>query len=198
MVSAGHVGGTRGSNIVSSASNVLLMSVVRGMRGVGGVCEFVYVFGSELVDGEWMRGLGLGFISPVGTWGVLDVCLCFGCGGVGEEWVGDLDHMLLMRIKLKTIHKRITDSNGDQKKRFNIIKTLLGRQKKLVLLDYNDPLTLASTLILICILWITLRIFVQSFHCLRVHYLRTHLGRWILLCLLVQTYITGLLYISIC
>ena len=37
MVSAGHVGGTRGSGIVSSAADVLWMSVVRGMRGVGGV-----------------------------------------------------------------------------------------------------------------------------------------------------------------
>ena len=39
MVSAGHVGGTRGSGIVSSASNVLWMSVVHGMRGVGRMCE---------------------------------------------------------------------------------------------------------------------------------------------------------------
>ena len=46
--------------------------------------------------------------------------------------------------KTQTIHKRITDSNGDQKKLFNIIKTLLGRQKKLVLPDYSDPITLAS------------------------------------------------------
>ena len=30
-----------------------------------------------------MMGLGLGFTNPVGTGGVLDVCLCFGCGGVG-------------------------------------------------------------------------------------------------------------------
>ena len=37
--------------------------------------------------------------------------------------------------KTQTIHKRITDSNGDQKKLFNIIKTLLGRQNKLVLPD---------------------------------------------------------------
>ena len=29
--------------------------------------------------------------------------------------------------KTQTIHKRITDSNGDQKKLFNIVKTLLGR-----------------------------------------------------------------------
>ena len=44
-----------------------------------------------------MRGLGLGFTNPVGTEGVLDVCLCFGCGGVGGvggEWVGGLDQGL--------------------------------------------------------------------------------------------------------
>ena len=33
------------------------------------------------VGGEWIRGLG--FTNPVGTGGVLDVCLCLGCGGVG-------------------------------------------------------------------------------------------------------------------
>ena len=38
MVSAWHVGGTRGSDIVSSAADVLWMSVVRGVRGVGGLC----------------------------------------------------------------------------------------------------------------------------------------------------------------
>ena len=31
--------GTRGSGIVSNAADVLWMSVVRGMRGVGRVCE---------------------------------------------------------------------------------------------------------------------------------------------------------------
>ena len=30
-----------------------------------------------------MRGLGLGFTNPVGTGAVLDVCLCFGGGGMG-------------------------------------------------------------------------------------------------------------------
>ena len=62
----------------------------------------MYVFGSGWrgVGGErveWMRGLRLGFTNPVGTRGVLDVCLCFGCGGVGDvggEWVGDLDQGL--------------------------------------------------------------------------------------------------------
>ena len=38
VVSAGHVGDTRGSGILSSAAHVLEMSVVRGMRGVGVVC----------------------------------------------------------------------------------------------------------------------------------------------------------------
>ena len=47
--------------------------------------------------GAWEeRGLvderiGLGFINPVGIWGVLDVCLgCGGVCGVGGEWVGAL------------------------------------------------------------------------------------------------------------
>ena len=56
--------------------------------------------------------------------------------------------MLLMRKKTQTIHKRITDANGDQKKLFNVIKTLLGRQKKLMLPDYSDQITLASTFIM--------------------------------------------------
>ena len=43
MVSPGHVGGTRGSGIVSSAADVLWMSVLRGMRGVGGVCVCVWL-----------------------------------------------------------------------------------------------------------------------------------------------------------
>ena len=36
--------------------------------------------------GEWMRELGLDFTNPVGTGGVLNMRLCFGCGGVGVEW----------------------------------------------------------------------------------------------------------------
>ena len=39
VVSAGHFGSTRGSGIVSSAADVLWISVVRGIRRVGGVCE---------------------------------------------------------------------------------------------------------------------------------------------------------------
>ena len=81
MVSAGHVGGTRGSGIVSSAADVVWMSVVRGKRGVGKVCEMCMCLARGGVDGNGMRELGLGFTNPVRTGGVLDMCL--GCGGVG-------------------------------------------------------------------------------------------------------------------
>ena len=86
MVSAGHVGGTRGIGIVSSAADVIWMTVVRGMRGFGGVCEMCMCLdlggvGGE--EGEWMRGLGLVFTNPVRTGRVFDVYRCLGCGGVG-------------------------------------------------------------------------------------------------------------------
>ena len=45
-----------------------------------------YVFGSGRVGGvggEWVRGLGLGSTNPRGTGGKWDMCMCFGCGGVG-------------------------------------------------------------------------------------------------------------------
>ena len=54
----------------------------------------MYVFGSGRCGGEggeWIRELALGFTNPVGTGGVLDMCLCFGCGGVDWEWIGSLD-----------------------------------------------------------------------------------------------------------
>ena len=43
------------------------------------------------VGGEWMRELGLGFANPVGTGGVLDMCLCFGCGRGWCRWGVGLD-----------------------------------------------------------------------------------------------------------
>ena len=73
---------TIGSVVLSSAGDVLEMSVV---RGVGGVCDISLCLALGVVGvegGEWMRELGLGFTNPVGTGGVLDVCLCFGCSGV--------------------------------------------------------------------------------------------------------------------
>ena len=52
MVSAGYVGDTRGSAIVSRAADVLWMSVVRGMTGIGGVCEMCMCFVQGGVGGE--------------------------------------------------------------------------------------------------------------------------------------------------
>ena len=91
---------TPGSGIMSNAADVLGMSLKRGMKGVGGVCEMCMYLARGGVSGEgceWMRGLGLGFTNPMGSGGVLDVCLCLGCGGVsgvGAEWVGDLGPVL--------------------------------------------------------------------------------------------------------
>ena len=56
MVSAWNVGGTRGSGIASSTSDVLWMSVVRGMRGVGGVCEMFMRLARGEVGGEGVSG----------------------------------------------------------------------------------------------------------------------------------------------
>ena len=74
----------RGLGIVSCADDVLEKSVVRGMRGVGGVCEICMCLVREGwgVRGEWVRGFGLGFNNHVGTGGVLDVSLCLDCVGV--------------------------------------------------------------------------------------------------------------------
>ena len=91
MVSA-CMSGTRGSGVLSSTGDVLEMSVVRCVGGVCNMCLARCGVGGE--GAEWMRELGLRFTNPVGTGGVLYVCLCFGCGGmggVGGEWVGGLD-----------------------------------------------------------------------------------------------------------
>ena len=61
----------------------MCMCLARG--GVGGA------------EVRWKRGLGLGITNPVGTGGLLNVCLCLGCasvGSVGGKWVGDLDQGL--------------------------------------------------------------------------------------------------------
>ena len=58
--SAGHAGSTRDSGIVSSAADILWMSVVRGMRRVGGVCEVCMCLAQGCVGGEDERiGVGL-------------------------------------------------------------------------------------------------------------------------------------------
>ena len=64
MVSAGNMGGTRGSGIVSRAADVLEM---RGVGGVSEMCMCLAPGGVGGEEGEWMRRLGLGFTNPVGT-----------------------------------------------------------------------------------------------------------------------------------
>ena len=56
MVSAGHVCGTHGSGIVSSAADVLWMSVVSGVREVVEVCEMGMCLARGGVDGEGVSG----------------------------------------------------------------------------------------------------------------------------------------------
>ena len=56
VVSAGHVGGTRGSGIVSSAADVLWMSVVPEMRGIGGLCEMCMCLDRGGMVGEGVSG----------------------------------------------------------------------------------------------------------------------------------------------
>ena len=59
-----HMGGTRASGVLSSAGDVLEMSVV---RGVGGVCDMCKCLGQVAV--EWVTVLGLGFTNSGGTLG---------------------------------------------------------------------------------------------------------------------------------
>ena len=89
--------------------------VVRGMRGLGRVCEMCMCLARGGVGGEggeWMRGLDLGFNNPVGAGRVLDVCLGFGYGGVsdvGGEWVGRLVYILYIFI-IKLLNKNQYES----------------------------------------------------------------------------------------
>ena len=50
------MGGTRSSGIVSSAADVLAMSVVCGMRGNGGLCEMCICLVRGGVGGEAVTG----------------------------------------------------------------------------------------------------------------------------------------------
>ena len=56
VVSAEHVGGTCCSGIESMAADVLWMSLLRGMRGVGGVCKVCMCLAGGGVGGEGASG----------------------------------------------------------------------------------------------------------------------------------------------
>ena len=73
VVSTGNVGGTGGSGIVSSAADVLGMSLVSGMGGVSGVCMCLAHSG---VEGEVVSG------SEEGVWALpilLEQVDCWAC-----------------------------------------------------------------------------------------------------------------------
>ena len=48
--------------------------------------------------------------------------------------------------KSEILQKKISDCNGDQKKLFKIVDTLLGRNKQTTLPKYDSPLTMASVM----------------------------------------------------
>ena len=48
--------------------------------------------------------------------------------------------------KSDILQKKISDCNGDQKKLFKIVDTLLGRNKHTTLPKYDSPLTMASVM----------------------------------------------------
>ena len=81
------------SGVFRSAGDVLEMSVV---RSVGGVCAMCLARGGVGVVGSvWVRGLGLGFTNPGGTWGKWHMCLCLVAvvlgvvgGGLGQDLGG--------------------------------------------------------------------------------------------------------------
>ena len=56
VMNAGHVCSTRDLGIVSSAVHMPWMSVVRGMRGVDGVCEMCMCLARGGVGGEGVSG----------------------------------------------------------------------------------------------------------------------------------------------
>ena len=62
-----YMSGTRGSGVLSSACDVLEMSVV---RCVGGVCDKCMCLArGGMCWGEWVTGLGLGSNNSGKTWG---------------------------------------------------------------------------------------------------------------------------------
>ena len=60
VVNAGHVVGTRGSGIVLITTDVLWLSLVRGMRGFSGVCEMCMCLAESGVGGEGSEWIGFG------------------------------------------------------------------------------------------------------------------------------------------
>ena len=81
----------------------------------------MYVFGSGWRGwrgGEWMRGLGLGFTNPVGTGGVLDVCVLWlrlcgrWSGALTMAWRGrGVMYMLVSTLSTHRKNRRLATTN---------------------------------------------------------------------------------------
>ena len=63
---------------MSSVYDVLWMSVVCGMRGVGGVCEMCMCLARGGVGGEWGERIGFGFYQYCGNRGSVGRVSVFG------------------------------------------------------------------------------------------------------------------------
>ena len=99
--------------------------------------------------------------------------------------------------KSEILQNKISDCNGDQKKLFKIVDTLLGRNRQTTLSKYDSPLTIAS--VMNNFLFIRLIIFELSFHYKKRIYHVTHFFQWILLCqyaLLLYIILTVLLTLN--
>ena len=70
-----YIGGTRGSDVLFSAGDVLEMSVVIGVSGMCGMYMCLARGGIEGVGGEWVTGMGLGFTNSGGN-GESGICVC--------------------------------------------------------------------------------------------------------------------------
>ena len=77
----------------------------------------------------------------------------------------------MSKSKSVILQNKNSDCNGDQKKFFKIVDTLLGPNKEAMLHKYDSPLTMAS--VMNTFLLVKLTIFELSFHL-------THFSQWIL------------------
>ena len=83
IVACEYMGGIHGPGVVSNTDDVIVMSVVRGMRCLCGVCvKCVCAFGSGGMGGE---SIGIEFYQSCRNRGV---CLCLGCDSVGGGCLG--------------------------------------------------------------------------------------------------------------
>ena len=70
-----YMGGTRGSDVLPSAGDVLEMSVVRGVGGLCDMCMCLARGGVGGVGGKWTTGLGVVLANSGRTWGKWDMCV---------------------------------------------------------------------------------------------------------------------------